>query len=121
MAWEKEAEEWASPSEHPLMSHSRVRKNAIETHLEHFEEELLKSRSILDIGAGGGIHIYFPKELSPKVTAIDLSQAVLDLNPSGRKIWADARDSLPFADNTFDHVIQFFLNRYLEDNAAEMA
>lgn len=33
---------------------------------------------------------------------------------------ADARSTLPFANNSFDDVIQFFLNRYIENQGKEM-
>lgn len=83
-AWNPEARLWSNIDRHPLMGNSITRKNAIETELRQFDQELLSAERILDIGAGGGTHIYFPPQLSRKVVAVDLADAVLRLNPSSK-------------------------------------
>ena len=102
------------------MSNSRLRKRAIIGALQEFNINLSVAERILDIGAGGGTHIYFPPEISSKVTAIDLSEEVLKLNSSKNRIIADARKHFPFPSDYFDIVIQFFLNRYIENQGSEM-
>lgn len=83
----------------------RSKDNArIRSHLLPFLENLSPARpSILDLAAGLDNSFYYPASFDMSlVTAVDISPALLEMNPSGRKICADARYPLGFPDSAFD-------------------
>lgn len=122
--WEgREDPLWLNEATHPIMGdqYSRRRRAILEVTRRYYDV-MLSAKDILDIGSGGGLNCYFPPELlqSKRITALDSSTKILEANPSGTKILADANKSLPFEDMSFDVITQFFVNRYLVDQRANI-
>lgn len=118
--WKTEAGIWTVKDLHPIMSDSHIRKNAITSALSDFEDGLRNAKTVLDIGAGGGLQMYLPKLDSSRITSLDVCEAMLRGNSACNKVLADARDHLPFDDRSFEYVSQFFLNRYLMNQIGNM-
>ncbi|HWI56821.1 MAG TPA: methyltransferase domain-containing protein [Bacillota bacterium] len=83
-----------------------------------------RSLSVLDLGAGNGL---LGKELQGwaarrgwdwRVTNLDLSQAALRLNPSGRNVAGSAL-ALPFSTGSFDLVIASQMTHHLTDEQVQ--
>lgn len=96
-----------------------------EAYLNSFEKSQLlpllgdiKNKTILDVGAGTGRLAINLSKMGAEVTALDLSQKMLDelykKNPNIKISLGDA-ESLPFLDNSFDFVIAVFLIVHLKN------
>lgn len=96
-----------------------------ESYLNSFEKNLLlpllgdvKNKKILDVGAGTGRLAVTLAKMEAEVTAIDVSQKMLDelykKNSKIKTIVGDA-ESLPFPDDSFDFVIAVFLIVHLKN------
>lgn len=124
--WNRDADNWTN-GYHPLLT---VRSDALDRRrqdliaaLEPFKY-LSSASHLLDVGSGSGGICAYMGEIDPHfVIAMDAAYEMLRRNPSRRKVLANANQRFPFADNSFDAVTQFFVNRYLLDpfqNAREL-
>ena len=72
--------------------------------------------NILEIAAGSNNSIYYPENFNmSRVTAVDASPEMMQLNPSGHKIIADVRKRLEFPSSSFSLALCMFGMRYLEN------
>lgn len=98
-----------------------------EAYLNSFEKGLLlplfgsvKSKSVLDVGAGTGRISVALAKMGADVTALDLSAEMLnELNKKAPAVQTQIgeAESLPFADNSFDFILAAFLIVHLKDPA----
>lgn len=85
--------------------------------IEFMREHVPSGLSLLEVGAGNGFlsHVLAPVY---DVTAVDFSEAMLELNPlpADKKVCADA-ELLPFGDGSFDAVLCANLLHHLAEPA----
>lgn len=96
-----------------------------ETYLDSFEKDKLipllgdiAGKKILDVGAGTGRLSLRMKKLGADVTAMDISQGMLNVLKNKNKniaiTFGEAED-IPFPNNVFDFVVAAFLIVHLKD------
>ncbi len=114
--WGLRSRHWTDPKKHFVASGSRRQRQAIRAALDPFLQGVLNpATKLLDLGSGGLTQVYLPSTVLPRLTALDLSSPALLKSAAARRVLADADQSLPFADSSFDFVSAFFLMRYLKD------
>ena len=104
MAWYKE---WFGQEYLELYAH-RDRGEA-ERHVDFVEARFAdrKPRAVLDLACGAGRHIGALRRRGYRALGVDLSLTLLTQSPELPRVAGDMR-SLPFADSTFDWVLNFF-------------
>ena len=71
--------------------------------LNTIKDYLPEKGDVLDAGSGTGVSKQFLNK-SVNITAIDISEELLNLNPIEKKIIGDV-ENMPFEKNQFDHII----------------
>jgi SAM-dependent methyltransferase len=110
-AWEREYR-----SGHAIPTTTRTRPSSAVLKFDAFlQRQGLVRRSILDLGAGAGRNSIYFAERGHRVTLLDFAQSALEIfegkssnvawRNSARVVRHDLTEPLPFADNTFDAVI----------------
>ncbi len=104
MPWYKE---WFGEEYLELYSH-RDRGEA-EVHLNFVEQVFSGAppRAVLDLACGAGRHTEALRQRGFRALGVDLSLTLLTQNPDLPRVAGDMR-CLPFADSTFDWVLNFF-------------
>ncbi len=104
MAWYKE---WFGQEYLELYAH-RDRGEA-ERHVDFVEARLggKRPRAVLDLACGAGRHTSALRRRGYRALGVDLSLTLLTQSPELPRVAGDMR-SLPFADATFDWVLNFF-------------
>lgn len=74
---------------------------------------------MLDLGCGNGYFTHYFNKIST-VTAVDYSPSMLEINPCGNKICADA-NQLPFKDQVFDMTFCANMFHHMTDHATVLA
>lgn len=114
--WDKEAPHWVEPIPlfGPLTMPIFVQ---IWATLGPIEETLLKTATVVNLGAGVNNKSYLPNTSSDNIIAIDISDKMLAKNNAKHKVIADLSEGIPIADQLSDLVVSFFLMRYLDVEA----
>ena len=104
MAWYKE---WFGEEYLELYAH-RDRGEA-EAHVDFVEQIFTgrRPRAVLDLACGAGRHTAALRRRGLRALGVDLSLTLLTQNPRLPRVAGDMR-CLPFADSTFDWVLNFF-------------
>ena len=116
--WERIADHWTIPKDHFLIrEEDDITLAQIRYALDPYREEMrLSVGRVLDIGSGGLPTLYLPKDVLPRLVALDISRKALRVNPASYKIVTDIRKGdLPIQDRKIGAASMFFVNRYVED------
>ncbi|KUK82673.1 MAG: Methyltransferase type 11 [Microgenomates bacterium 39_6] len=116
--WDRQACAWATGN---LVEGRHA--NLIGRMVEELVSPLSDRAEILELASGANNLKYYPVHFDfSRVIAVDISSRMLKYlrfgNPAIQTINADARDLLPFQDESFDLALSFFSMRYLENQEA---
>lgn len=81
-----------------------------ERHVDFVEKHLstsTKPHSVLDLACGAGRHSAALRRRGYRVLGVDLSMSLLAVNPAATKVAGDMK-KLPFADASFEWILNFF-------------
>ncbi len=116
--WERVADHWTIPRDHFLIQQEDdITLAQIRHSLSPYTKKMRQSSGrVLDIGSGGLPTLYLPKDVLPRLVALDISRKALSVNLAAYKIVADIREGeLPIQDGKISTASMFFVNRYVED------
>ena len=119
MAWYKE---WFGQEYLELYAHRDI--DEAERHTDFVEKMLLddaqapRPRAVLDLACGAGRHTISLRERGYRTLGLDLSLTLLTQPPPFPRVAGDIRE-LPFADASFDWVLNFFTSFGYFDNERE--
>lgn len=112
--WDLDSIRW-SPETHQIMTSEgddfqELRRSSITSALEKID----LYGNVLDLASGKGLTAYLkvPRHLTQLVAA-DLSSEMLKDSSIHDRVQMNLKDALPFAENTFDVITNFFSMRYL--------
>lgn len=111
--WNSRADEWKN---HADLGPNREKTiSLIRQLVKAVINPVSKNSLVLNLGAGANNANYFADHLSnEQIHALDISNRMLEFNPSANKIQA-AAPGLPIANGVFEYCTSFFLMRYLRD------
>lgn len=109
--WNREAEKWVDRE--PFGKASKPTAKLISQEIQELSEEISASSTILELGSGSGNNNYLNQQIFSNTISADISEEMLKLNQSSKKIQLDARNPIPLASNSVDICLSAFTMRYL--------